>query len=279
MIWNYRKRAAVLLPLLVALLAAAAAPAQEAPKPLQPQPPRFLLGGVEPLLNDQMKVVDLLAAKRWQEARDLAHQQFHVLAGFADDYPATAATGLVLAALADAGLGDESLALCRWDVAQHLDPNFAKADFSHFEEAGALLNRHLGPGPVKGLSEAESAKLKAARMTDAEKAGAERPDVNREVQRPEIVSHLPPEYTLAARKEKLEGQVIVESIIDKDGHILYPRLLQTQPKGLGLAALDAICHWRFKPATLKGEPVKVYYVLSVNFKIDKTPGPPTLQHP
>ena len=77
----------------------------------------------------------------------------------------------------------------------------------------------------------------------------------------------------------MEGQVIVESIIDKDGHVLFPRLLQTQPKGLGLAALDAICHWRFKPATLNGEPVKVYYVLTVNFKIDKTPGPPKLQHP
>jgi TonB family protein len=279
MIWNPRKRAAVLLPLLVAVLTPLAAPAQEPSKPLQPQPPRFLLGGVEPLLNDQMKVVDLLAAKRWREARDLAHQQFHVLAGFADDYPATAATGFVLAAIADAGLGDESLALCRWDVAQNLDHNFAKADFSNFGEAGALLTRHLSAGTARGLTEAESAKLKSARMTDAEKAGAERPDVNHSVQRPEIVTNTLPEYPLAARKEKLEGQVIVESIIDTDGHVLFPRLLQTQPKGLGLAALDAICHWRFKPATLKGEPVKVYYVLTVTFKIDKTPGPPKLQHP
>jgi TonB family protein len=279
MIWKLRKRAAVLLPLFLAIPSLHAGSAQEPPQLLKPQPARFLLGGVEPLLDDQMKVVELLTAKRWQEARALARQQFHVVAGFADDYPATAATGLVLAALADAGLGDESLALCRWDVAQNLDPQFAKADFSNFGEAGALLGRHLGTGPAKGLTEAESARLKSARMTDAEKAGAEHLGPDSKVTKPEIVFKTPPEYTLAARKEKLEGKVVVESIIDKDGHIVHARLLQTQPKGLGLAALDAMCNWRFKPSTLNGEPVKVYYVLTVNFTIEKTPAPPALPHP
>jgi outer membrane biosynthesis protein TonB len=33
------------------------------------------------------------------------------------------------------------------------------------------------------------------------------------------------------------------------------------------SALDAVCDWRFKPATLDGRPVKVYYTLTVNFEI------------
>jgi hypothetical protein len=79
MIWNSRQTTATLL--LALFLAPLAARAQEpSGQPLQPQPPRYLLGGVEPLLNDQMKVVDLLLDKKWREARSLAHQQFLVLA-------------------------------------------------------------------------------------------------------------------------------------------------------------------------------------------------------
>ena len=31
------------------------------------------------------------------------------------------------------------------------------------------------------------------------------------------------------------------------------------------AAMDAVERWKFKPATLQGKPVKVYYTLTVNF--------------
>jgi outer membrane biosynthesis protein TonB len=38
--------------------------------------------------------------------------------------------------------------------------------------------------------------------------------------------------------------------------------------GLGSSAERTIKGWRFKPATLNGKPVEVYYNLTVNFKID-----------
>jgi TonB family protein len=265
------KRIAPLLPLLALLLVPGAAPAQETPS--QSKPPRFLLGGVEPLLNDQMKVVDLLLAKRWQEARRLAHQQFLALAGYTDDYPASVATGLVLEALADAGLGDESMALCRWNAAQNLDPNLVKADLSNFGDAGTLLTRHAKPA-----SAADPELLNPPEPIRLDQAPSGKLPHDPEVTRPEILSKSSPEYPLAARKARLEGQVVVEAVIERDGHVLRTRLLQTQPKGLGLAAIDAICGWRFKPATLKGEPVPVYYVLTVNFNVQKGP-PPAISNP
>lgn len=256
---NSRKITATLLPLLVLFLAPLAARAQEPVQPpLQPQPPRYLLGGVEPLLNDQMKVVNLLVDKKWRDARSLAHQQFLVLAGYVDQYPASTATGLVLEALADAGLGHESEALCRWRVAQSLDPNLAKADLSQFGAAGALLASHAAPAP----GDPEPLKLSAAQQEKKTKEAGE-------VQRPQILTQLSPEYPPAARKAKVEGVVIVEAIIDRDGSMTNARILKDQPQGLGLSAVEAVCGWRFKPATLKGEPVKVYYVLTVNFKVEK----------
>jgi TonB family protein len=256
--WNSRKTIIALLPLLAVFLAPLAARAQEPSQPpLQPQPPRYLLGGVEPLLNDQMKVVDLLLAKKWREARSLAHQQFLVLAGYGDKYPASAATGLLLEALADAGLGSESEALCRWQAARSLDPNLGKADLSQFGAAGALLDSH------------------------AVKASTKDPDplkLSGEVEKPQLLSHSSPQYPPAARKAKVEGKVVVEAIIDKDGGINNARVLQDQPLGLGLSAVEAVCGWRFKPATLQGQPVKVYYVLTVNFTVEKGP-PPAISNP
>jgi TonB family protein len=269
MIWKSRKRAAVLLPLLVALAGPPALRALDVPQAAEPpKPAKFLLGEVEPLLDDQMKVVDLLAAKSWKDARDLSHRQFLMLSGYAGEYPASVAAGLVLEALADAGLGDEGPALCRWYAAQHLDLNFTKADLARFGEAGALLNRHRGTVPLAGAGVDPD----AVKLADALKAK----DAEHQVQRPVIVSNSPPLYPELARRARVEGKVIIETIIEKDGSVSHPGILQGQPMGLDVAAINAVCDWRFKPATLKGEPVRVYYVLTVNFAVQKTPGPPAL---
>jgi periplasmic protein TonB len=38
--------------------------------------------------------------------------------------------------------------------------------------------------------------------------------------------------------------------------------------GLDQAALDAVRQWKFEPATRAGEPVDVYYNLTVNFRLE-----------
>ena len=37
--------------------------------------------------------------------------------------------------------------------------------------------------------------------------------------------------------------------------------------GLAEAAVSAVQQWKFKPATLNGKPVAVYYNLTVNFQL------------
>jgi len=45
------------------------------------------------------------------------------------------------------------------------------------------------------------------------------------------------------------------------------RVLKGLPMGLDQAAVDAVKNWRFRPATLNGRPVSVYYSLTVNFRL------------
>ncbi len=91
--------------------------------------------------------------------------------------------------------------------------------------------------------------------------------VGGDVTRPEKISGPNPQYTEIARKARIQGVVIVEAIIDKGGNVTNVRVLKPLPMGLDQAAVDAVQKWKFKPATLNGKPVDVYYNLTVNFRL------------
>ncbi|HYU31122.1 MAG TPA: energy transducer TonB, partial [Thermoanaerobaculia bacterium] len=87
------------------------------------------------------------------------------------------------------------------------------------------------------------------------------------VSRPEKISGSPPVYTEVARKARVTGVVIVEAIIDERGDVTNARVLKGLPMGLDRAALEAVQHWKFRPAQFQGRAVKVYYTLTVNFQV------------
>lgn len=91
--------------------------------------------------------------------------------------------------------------------------------------------------------------------------------VGENVTRPEKISGRPPVYTEVARKARLTGVVILETVIDEQGNVTQPRVLKGLPMGLSEAAVEAVQTWKFKPATLDGRPVPVYYTLTVNFQL------------
>ena len=87
------------------------------------------------------------------------------------------------------------------------------------------------------------------------------------VTRPEKLSGAPPMYTEVARKARVQGVVILEAIIDELGDVVNARVLKGLPMGLDRSALEAVKTWKFKPAMMDGRPVKVYYVITVNFQV------------
>jgi periplasmic protein TonB len=85
---------------------------------------------------------------------------------------------------------------------------------------------------------------------------------------PRIVTRVDPKYNEPARRAKIEGIVIIEAVIDRSGNVTEARVLKALSFGLDQQALNAILAWKFKPGTLNGQPVPVYYNLTVNFQID-----------
>ncbi len=91
--------------------------------------------------------------------------------------------------------------------------------------------------------------------------------VGGDVKPPEKVVFPSPQYTEIARKARIQGVVIVEAIIDKEGNVTNVKVLKGLPMGLDQSAVDAVKRWKFRPATLNGKPVAVIYNLTVNFQL------------
>lgn len=89
------------------------------------------------------------------------------------------------------------------------------------------------------------------------------------VLKPEILVKTQPRYTELARRANITGVVVLKAVIDERGYVTNLEVLRTLPMGLEQAAVDAVRTWRFKPATLHGRPVKVYFNLTVNFQIQR----------
>ena len=88
-----------------------------------------------------------------------------------------------------------------------------------------------------------------------------------EVVKPEKLTEVIPQYTEIARKARVQGVVILQTIIDKQGNITDVKVLKGLAMGLTEAAVTAVKQWKYKPATLRGKPVAVYFNLTVNFQL------------
>lgn len=84
---------------------------------------------------------------------------------------------------------------------------------------------------------------------------------------PEEIERVVPRYPPAARIARASGPVVIRGIVRKDGTIDNVEIIKDLPYGLGDAARDAVSRWRFRPATYRGEPIDVYYTVTVNFRL------------
>jgi len=81
-----------------------------------------------------------------------------------------------------------------------------------------------------------------------------------------LIHQVKPAYPPLARQARIQGTVVLQAVIGKDGSIQNLKVVSGHPM-LAPAALEAVKQWRYKPYYLNGEPVEVDTTINVNFTL------------
>jgi len=81
-----------------------------------------------------------------------------------------------------------------------------------------------------------------------------------------LVTKVTPPYPSMAKMARVQGAVILQAVISKNGAIENLRVVSGHPM-LVQSALDAVKQWRYRPYLLNGEPVEVETQITVNFSL------------
>lgn len=84
---------------------------------------------------------------------------------------------------------------------------------------------------------------------------------------PNVLREVKPDYTEEGRRRNLEGDVVLEIVVRRDGTVGDIKLLQGLGAGLDQRAVEAVRQWRFSPAHRQNVAVDVVVEVAVEFKL------------
>ena len=87
------------------------------------------------------------------------------------------------------------------------------------------------------------------------------------IEAPRLLREVRADYTEQARRANLEGDVLLEIVVRRDGTVSDPRVVKRLGAGLDERAVQAVRQWRFEPARRLGAPVDVIVEVSVEFRL------------
>jgi periplasmic protein TonB len=86
---------------------------------------------------------------------------------------------------------------------------------------------------------------------------------------PRVLKEVRPQYTSDAMRAKVQGTVLLECIVQKDGSVGDVQIVRSLDSTFGLdqEAIKAAKGWRFAPGTRLGEPVPVQITIELTFTL------------
>ena len=91
-----------------------------------------------------------------------------------------------------------------------------------------------------------------------------------EIEPPKLIQQVDPVYPEEAKREKIEGTVVLGITIGEAGLVSEVRVLESVP-GLDQAAIDAVRKWQYTGAWIGGQPVIYSTTVSIKFSLNRAP--------
>ncbi len=87
-------------------------------------------------------------------------------------------------------------------------------------------------------------------------------------QAPELVRLVKPAYPPEAQRKNIEGRVVLSIVVDEMGNVIEASVVQSIPSGIfDEVAVESIMSWRFRPAKLRNQPIRVRLNQTVTFTL------------
>jgi len=87
-----------------------------------------------------------------------------------------------------------------------------------------------------------------------------------DVKPPKLIKKVEPIYPETAKKDKIQGVVVLEATTDIYGKVVNAEILRSVPE-LDRAAIDAVKQWVYEPMIIDGEPKGVVFTVTCAFKL------------
>lgn len=88
-------------------------------------------------------------------------------------------------------------------------------------------------------------------------------------ERPKPLRQDSPAYPRALKDDGLTGHAEIEFVLDRDGRVLFPRILSASHEDFGWAAATAVSQWRFQPPQKNGQKVDARMRVPILFDAQK----------
>jgi TonB family protein len=88
------------------------------------------------------------------------------------------------------------------------------------------------------------------------------------IEPPKLIKVVEPVYPEEARKEGVEGTVILEARTDKEGNVEDVQVLRGIDPYLNEAAIAAVRQWKYEPMYIKGKPHGIVFTTTARFKLE-----------
>ncbi len=122
------------------------------------------------------------------------------------------------------------------------------------------------PGGMKGIFPSSGGWKAMLAGGSGHGAAGEPLVVGGDITEPVVVRKVEPVYPEPARRGRIQGVVVFRAVINESGDVESIQTLRGVPF-LTEAALEAVRQWKYKPAMLDGQAVRVYFTVTVTFRL------------
>jgi len=84
---------------------------------------------------------------------------------------------------------------------------------------------------------------------------------------PKCIKKVEPIYPEKAKKELVQGVVVLEVTTDTEGNVVNVKVLESESSLLNQSAIDAVKQWKYEVMRSKGNPIPVSFKVTITYKL------------